>query len=110
MAVVLPALLVVLGLALAALGHGATVVRATDAARAAARVAARGDTDDAARALAARELPTEAEVALSHTGNDITVTVVVPGPQVVLGLRLPQVRVRAVSVVEPTVGGEPAWG
>jgi len=110
MAVVLPVLLVVLGVALATLGHGTTVVRATDAARAAARAAARGDSDETVRAVAARELPAEAQVVVAHSGADISVTVVVPGPQVLLGLRLPQVRVRAVSVAEPTVGGGSPWG
>jgi hypothetical protein len=105
MAVVLPVLLVVVSLALAALGHGITVVRATDAARAAARSAARGDSDEVALGLARRELPDSASVRLARSGGDITVTVTVPGPRVVLGVRLPSVRATAVSVAEPGAPG-----
>lgn len=101
MAVVLPVLLLVVSLGLAVLGHGITVVRATDAARAAARSAARGDTDEKALGMARRELPGSASVQLTRHGADITVSVTVPGPRVGLGLRLPSVRATAVSVAEP---------
>ena len=100
MAVVLPVLMLVLALALGVLGHAITVVRSTDAARAAARAAARGEPDDVVLELAKRELPSNASVHVAHVGSDVTVTVVVPGPRVALGVQLPDVRAVAVSVVE----------
>ncbi|MFZ0323229.1 MAG: TadE family type IV pilus minor pilin [Actinomycetes bacterium] len=101
MAVVLPALMLVLGLALGAVGHAITVVRATDAARSAARAAARGDSDVSVTDQAHRALPPDARVLLRHDGTDVNVTVVVPGRHLPLGLRLPDATASAVSVAEP---------
>ena len=76
-AVALPALLVVLGLALGALVTVNGQLRCVDAARAGARVAARGDTDVAASRAAAELAPEGAEVRVRRAGEDVTVTVTV---------------------------------
>ncbi|MFN2538118.1 MAG: TadE family type IV pilus minor pilin [Mycobacteriales bacterium] len=76
-AIALPALVVVLGLAVGAVVVVGGQLRCVDAARAAARVAARGD-DDAAAARAALEVaPPGARVRVAHEGRDVQVTVAV---------------------------------
>jgi hypothetical protein len=76
-AVALPALMVVLGLAVGAVVTVNGQLRCVDAARAAARVAARGDVD-ALSARAATELaPSGARVRLQHRDGDVQVTVAV---------------------------------
>ena len=66
----------VLGLALLMTGQAAIgEVRCTDAARAGARLAARGDPDAAAVAEASRLAPTGARVPVSRNGSRVVVSV-----------------------------------
>jgi hypothetical protein len=74
-AVALPALVVVLGLALGALVTVIGQLRCVDAARAGARVAARGDADAEARRAAGAVAPRGARVDVEHLGGDVRVTV-----------------------------------
>ena len=74
-AVVLPALVVLLGAALWAIAVAAAQVRCVDAARDAARAAARGESDSAALAAAKLAGPPGSDVEVSHQGNRVVVTV-----------------------------------
>ena len=74
-AVALPALLVVTALAIGAVVTVDGQLRCVDAARAGARVAARGDADPAVRAAAAQVAPRGAAVAVEHAGRTVRVTV-----------------------------------
>jgi len=74
-AVAMPALLVVVVLLLAALGLGVDQVRCVDAAGAAARLAARGDSDPVVLAEARRLAPPGASVSLTASGDRLTVRV-----------------------------------
>ena len=76
-AVALPALLVVLGLAIGAVVTVDGQLRCVDAARAAARVAARGDSDATAAQAASEVAPSGAQVRVQHLGQDVQVTVAV---------------------------------
>ena len=76
-AVALPALLVVLGIALGAVVTVDGQLRCVDAARAGARVAARGDSDAAARTAAAQVAPRGARTAVERRGRTVRVTVTV---------------------------------
>jgi hypothetical protein len=75
LAVVLPALILVLAVALSALGLVVDQVRCVDAATAAARAAARGDSTAAVHAVAARSAPSGSSVATTVGGGLVTVTV-----------------------------------
>jgi Flp pilus assembly protein TadG len=104
-AVVLPALLLVLALAVSAVGHVLDVVRATDAARAGARAAARGDPDPTVQLEAVRELPSAAssDVVVHREGDRVRVTVSLPGAPLLpftSSLRWPRVTVTAVAADE----------
>lgn len=74
-AVALPALAVVLGLVLWAVGAVNAQLRCVDAARLAARALARGDDQSAAVARAAEAAPAGAEVAVSRSAVLVTVVV-----------------------------------
>ena len=74
-AVALPALLVVLALAVGILVSVGAELRCVDAARAAARVAARGDDDAAARRSAAEVAPRGGNVQVEHRGTQVQVRV-----------------------------------
>lgn len=89
LAVVLPALVLVATLCLGAIGAVATHVRCLDAARAAAREAARGEEYSVVRGLAQQRAPVRATVSVSETGGLVTV----------------QVRARV-----PLLGGSETWG
>lgn len=78
LAVALPGLLVLMS-AVASLGVAVQAqARCADAAYAAARVAARGETDDAVRAVAVRVAPTGAAVAVGARGDRVEVAVTAP--------------------------------
>ncbi|MBS43700.1 MAG: hypothetical protein CMH83_11185 [Nocardioides sp.] len=81
------------------LAVGAAQVRVTDAARETARAAARGDSDADAAAIGARVAPAGASVALSRSGDRVTVTVrgEVAGPGGLFGF-LPGATVDAEAV------------
>jgi hypothetical protein len=74
-AVVLPAVILVLGLSLAALGLAMDQVRCVDAARAGARAASRGDSPDAVILVARRGAPSEALVTIVTSGELVRVSV-----------------------------------
>ena len=74
-AVALPALLVVLALALGAVVTVDGQLRCVDAARAGARVAARGDSDAASRQAAEQVAPQHARVTVEHRGDRVRVRV-----------------------------------
>jgi hypothetical protein len=76
-AVALPVLLVVLGLAIGAVVTVDGQLRCVDAARVAARVAARGDSDTTAARAGSEVAPRGAQVRLQHVGQDVRVTVAV---------------------------------
>jgi Flp pilus assembly protein TadG len=75
LAVALPALLLVLALALGALRLGIDRVRCVDAAQTAARVLARGEPVDRARAVALARAPTGASALLVVGARTVRVTV-----------------------------------
>lgn len=102
-AVALPALVVVLLASLAGLAAMAGQVRCVDAARAGARVAARGEPDTVARAAAAQAAPDAAVVSLSRAGGLVRVEV---RARVSLGPRLGSVTLAAAAVA----ADEAAWG
>jgi hypothetical protein len=108
LAVAMPSVLVVLGLSLAALTAGADQVRCVDAARAAARLAARGEPSRQAVAAAEELAPSGSEVRV--TTGPAEVTVVVTAPPVV-GLRWVGMSVRpsadAVAAREDALVGAP---
>ncbi|MDQ2781411.1 MAG: hypothetical protein M3Y26_02580 [Actinomycetota bacterium] len=76
LAAAIPALLVVLVLALGAVRLGIDQVRCVDAARLAARALARGDSEGSARALATRSAPSGATVRISAGAGEVSVKVV----------------------------------
>ena len=75
-AVVLPAVVLVLALALGALGLAWDQIRCVDAARAGARAASRGDSSGAVTLVTSRAAPSGAEVSMGTTGDLIQVSVV----------------------------------
>ncbi|MDQ1603130.1 MAG: hypothetical protein QOE01_975 [Actinomycetota bacterium] len=86
-AVLLPALVVVLVLALWAVESVVTELRCVDAARVAARAAARGEPDRLVRAAALAAAPPHAQIQLTRTPGDVPEVVVLvratarlPGP------------------------------
>lgn len=79
-AVAIPALVLVLALALSALSLGADTVRCQDAARVVVRELARGESLGRARADAARTAPYAAEISTSRVGGLVTATVRSPAP------------------------------
>ena len=81
LAVALPALVLVLALALAALDVGIAQVRCVDAARIGARLLARGDAPGRALAEVRAAAPRGAQVGVEMTGErvGVTVTAALPG-------------------------------
>jgi Flp pilus assembly protein TadG len=78
LAVALPALVLVLALALGVLAVGTARLRCADAARAAVRLAARGESPDAVRTAAERIATGDVTVRVTGTGADVTVEVSTP--------------------------------
>ncbi|WP_233160417.1 TadE family type IV pilus minor pilin [Actinophytocola xanthii] len=103
-AVALAGFVTVLALALGAISAAVDQLRCTDAAREAARLTARGDSDGAA-AAARRIAPRGATVDISTEGEEIHVIVhAAPVAGLVPGLR---VRAEAFAIGEPTPGSPP---
>lgn len=100
-AVLLPGLVGLLALLLGVLGQGLDHVRATDAARSAARLVARGDDEAAVRRSALAEAPDGATVEVSRQDGQVVVTVTAPGRILLPRLRLPVVSAAAVVAEEP---------
>lgn len=108
LAVAMPALVLVLVLALSGLSAGVERIRCVDAAREAARVAARGEGSDRARVAAARAAPAGATVQVAASGREVRVTVRArPHPGLArLGVRW-SAAATAVAVTEVPWAGEP---
>ncbi|CAA9345400.1 MAG: hypothetical protein AVDCRST_MAG16-2028 [uncultured Frankineae bacterium] len=102
-AVLLPVLLVVLAAAVGVLACVAAQLRCVDAARAAARVAARGDAPALVQSTGARLAPADARVRVRSGGGTVEVVVSARVRPFGPALRLPAVAVqgRAVAAVEP---------
>jgi Flp pilus assembly protein TadG len=103
-AFVMCALVAVLAMALGGISMVAAQVRCIDAAREAARLAARGEPGRAAE-VAQQVAPGDAKVSVQTAGDEVTVEV---SAQAVGGL-LPALTVRgeALAILEPGVGGVP---
>ena len=102
-AVVLPVLMVVLLASLWVIACVAAQLRCVDAARVAARAAARGDTASSVRAVALAVGPPGAAVATTETGSTVTVVVsadVRPFGRVLAVLPPTPVSARATAVLE----------
>jgi len=103
-AVLLPVLLIVLAAAIGVLACVAAQLRCVDAARAAARVAARGDLPSLVQETGRRLAPPGARVVVGAAGDSVEVVVSARVRPFGSGLRLlPSVEVsgRAVAVLEP---------
>lgn len=102
-AVLLPVLLVVLAAAVGVLACVAAQLACVDAARAAARVAARGDGPAEVRQAGQRLAPADAAVQVRRGGDTVEVRVSAQVRPFGRALRLPAVGVsgRAVAAVEP---------
>lgn len=100
-AVALPALLVVLALAVGVVVSVGAQLRCVDAARVAARVVARGDSDAAAERAAVQVAPRGALVRVRHHGREVEVTVSADTKPFGAGVRLfPAVHVSAHAATE----------
>lgn len=106
LAACLPVLVLVLAVALSAVTVVAERVRLQDAAREAARAAARGD-DDAARQLARQEAP-GARIALTSDGDEVSAVAVRRVP--LFGGLLPAVTVSAGAVAAAEPSAVPSGG
>lgn len=104
-ALVLPVLVLVLAIALGALRFGLDQVRCLDAARAAARAAARGDSPAAVSDLARRGAPDGAATSVEVTGDLVTVRVVGPPPPSALLAGLPRPVATVTAQREEPEGG-----
>jgi hypothetical protein len=100
-AVALPALVVMVMAALSAVAVATAQLRCVDAAREAARAAARGDTLPVVRGIARHSAPPRAAVAVTTHGEQVSVTV--SASVRLLSGRGPAIAVegRAVAAVEP---------
>jgi Flp pilus assembly protein TadG len=104
-AVVLPVLLLVLALAVAAVTVVGAQLRCVDAAREAARAAARGDAREAVLTAARRAAPDGASTQVTTRGDDVRVRVSVrAAPLGILPLRV-QVGAEALAQREPGASG-----
>jgi len=105
----LPVLMILLGVALSAVSVADQRVRAADAAREAARAAARGDSAAAARL--ARQAAPGAAVAISRSGDRVVAQVRIAVHPMGGWLPALQVVERAVAAAEPDqFGGQSAPG
>ena len=106
-AVVLPALVLIIAAGLAMVSVVLAQLRCVDAAREAARAAARGEPPDVVRSAAVRAAPAGARVDIGNAGDEVRVTVSAPAGSV--GGLLPpfHVSARAVALREPESTGVP---
>jgi hypothetical protein len=96
-AVAIPALMVVLGLAVGVVVSVGAQLRCVDAARVGARVAARGDGDAAVRSAASAAAPAGARVTVRRRGDQVEVEVTA---DVTASRLIPTVHVGARAVAE----------
>jgi len=99
-AVVLPVFVLILGLILAVIGHSVDAIRTIDAARSAARLAARGEPMEAVREQALAEAPVGSTVRVVFSGGEVRVRVVAPERTLLGPLGLPAAETEAVALVE----------
>jgi hypothetical protein len=99
-AVVIPVLAFLLVLLLGVVGHAVDYMRAIDAARSAARLAARGEPSDDVQRQALSEAPDGSTFQIQQVGEQIRVTVVAPGRQLLGPITLPPATAVAVTVAE----------
>jgi Flp pilus assembly protein TadG len=106
-AVALPALVVLVAAGMTAVSVLTAQLRCVDAAREAARAAARGEAASVVRSLAQRSGPADAEVRVSSGGREVEVTVSAEARAV--GGLLPSfgVRASAVALREPELADDP---
>lgn len=97
---VLPVLVALLALLLAALAHAVDYARVVDAARSAARLAARGEAVEVVEEQALSEAPDGSHVEVRRVGEQVTVTVTAPGRHLLGPLTLPPAGTVAVALVE----------
>jgi Flp pilus assembly protein TadG len=106
-AVVLPVLLLVLAGAVAAVTVVGAQLRCVDAAREAARAAARGDSEAQVIAIAGRAAPDGARATVSGSGDEVTVSVsATVAPLGLLPLHV-SLSAEAVALREPEFGKDP---
>ena len=103
-AIVLPVLLLVLAAAVAAVVVVGSQLRCVDAAREAARAAARGDASAEVRRVAAEAAPEGATTAVAARGDTVTVTVTAPVRPLGPVLLRVHVTASATAELEPGVG------
>lgn len=107
----LPALTLLLAMAVWAVSAAGAQIRCTDAARLGARAAARGEPVPWVQAVAARAAPHQAEVTVGRDATSTRVSVAAPVPPPLAGdLRALVVSAHAVAATEPGAGGAPAAG
>jgi len=99
-AVVLPVFVLILGLILAVVGHSVDAIRSIDAARSAARLAARGEPLEAVRQQALAEAPAGSTVRVVFSAGEVRVRVVAPERTLLGPLGLPAAETEAVALVE----------
>lgn len=98
LALAIPALVLVVMLSIQSLSLGLAQVRCTDAARAGARAAARGEDAHEVRRAAQQVAPARSQVSVSRSRGTVRVTVSSPSPASWVGLTP---RAEAVAAVEP---------
>jgi Flp pilus assembly protein TadG len=103
-AIVLPVLLLVLAAAVAAVVVVGSQLRCVDAAREAARAAARGDATAAVQRIAAETAPRGATTAVAARGDTLTVTVTAPVRPLGPVLLRVHVSASATAALEPGAG------
>ena len=99
-AVVLPVMVVLFSLLLAGVGQAVDYVRVIDAARSAARLAARGETVTLVEEQALREAPDGSHVEIRLVGEQVQVAVTAPGRRLLGPIELPSAATVAVALVE----------
>ncbi len=99
-AVVIPVLALLLALLLGVIGHVADYMRVIDAARSAARLAARGEASEDIQRLALSQAPDGSTVQIRQLGEQLRVTVSAPGRQLLGPITLPPTTAVAVAVAE----------
>ena len=103
-AVVLPVLVLLLTLLLATLSHAVDYVRVIDAARSAARLAARGESLSTVEQQALAEAPEGSSVDLDTSGDQVRVTVTAPERRLLGPIALPSAGAEAVALLESSIG------
>lgn len=104
LAALLPVVVLLLAVGLGAVRYGIDQVRCVDAARAAARAAARGDSSSEVVEVGLRGAPAGATVSVTRGGGLVRVSVTAPAPAPGILLTLPELNAEAVADEE--VSGE----